>query len=94
MRDVYTYTSYNWMKEHGDKFAVQHWFDTPALERDGMVREGKDGGRAEMSTSLREKIRAQFEAALPADCLRWYREGGSVQLAATIDHDQRVGPQL
>eukprot|EP00457_Paulinella_chromatophora_P008403 gb/GEZN01008436.1/.p1 GENE.gb/GEZN01008436.1/~~gb/GEZN01008436.1/.p1 ORF type:complete len:337 (-),score=67.20 gb/GEZN01008436.1/:359-1369(-) len=78
MQKVLEYTSFKWMKKHGDKFACQHLLVVPLLEPDGMVREGGSGyGKDELPESIKQEIAARCNANLTPDCLKWYHEGGS-----------------
>ena len=72
-------TSFAWMKQHQQKFELQHALDVPALERGAMVRKGAIGAAHEdgMTAAIAARLRSRGEAIIDDPrVLAWFYEGG------------------
>jgi hypothetical protein len=77
--EVCEYTSYNWMKKHGDKFTIQHLCDVPVLAKNGMVRNGAVGeGRTALSADTIRDFQKKLSDLVTPEQAEWLMNGGSI----------------
>ena len=80
-KDIFEYTSFDWMKRHEDRFEVRTVCDVPPLKSGAMVRQGQtgkaksDGMTDEISVHLRQSGNQIFPDQQAVD---WYYEGGNL----------------
>lgn len=78
---IFEYTSFDWMKQHEDRFEVRTVCEVPVLKRGAMVRQGQigkaksDGMTDEISRHLRQVGSRIFP---DQQAIEWYYEGGSI----------------
>ena len=78
---IMEYTSFPWMKAHGDKFEARTVAPVPVLNPGAMVRKGKLGAQAEdgMTPAISQKITQMAEQFVPdAAARKWLFEGGPI----------------
>jgi len=73
---VCEYTSFPWMKKHGDKFSMQHLMPIPMLKEDGMVRSGKVGEGGSLPKALLEEFDKNCDKMLTPEQKAWLLKGG------------------
>ena len=76
---VLEYCSFKWMKEHQEKFEIQHLLGFPMLETGAMVRKGAIGAAKEdgMTPQIAAEIRAKgAEIIKNPKLLDWFYHGG------------------
>jgi len=75
--NILEYTSYEWMKEHAEKFSVQHLTKTPVLEKGGMVRKASIGeGKQALSADSLKAFDTKLDMELSAEQKEWLLRGG------------------
>lgn len=78
---IFKHTSFDWMKQHEDRFEVRTLCDVPVLKSGAMVRQGlagkakSDGMTDEISFHLRQRGYQIFPNQQAID---WYYEGGNL----------------
>lgn len=83
--DIFTYTSYKWMKANGDKFEVRHTADMPIMKPGNMVRKGAAGKAHEdgMTPEIAARIKQFAEQIVPDPAAReWLFKGGPLTPAS------------
>jgi len=64
------HSSFDWMKQHADKFTRQLASDEPVFRPGGFIRKGTVGDhKTRLSAEQEERILAKARAGLPQDCL-------------------------
>lgn len=80
-RGILEYTSFDWMKQHEDRFELRKLCEVPVLKSGAMVRQGQmgkaksDGMTDEISQHLRQTGSRIFPDPQAID---WYYEGGDL----------------
>merc|ERR1712137_994657 len=74
---VCEYTSFAWMKEHGDKFSFQHVSPVPIIQPGGMVRKGEiGGGKRALSPEVMVAFEELLSKELTEEQATWLTSGG------------------
>lgn len=86
-RDIQTYTGFNWMKEHAEKFEPVTDNGISVLEKGAMIRKGQVGSARE--DGMNEEISSHLYAAGKLICpdqqaLDWLYEGGDIKKGITM----------
>lgn len=78
-KHVLDYTSFKWMKEHGEKFSLQHVAAVPLLQKDGMVRSGTIGdGKNKLTPAMREEFDKIAQEKWTSEQIKWSKNGGQL----------------
>ncbi len=78
---IQEYTSFNWMKQHDDKFSSIGDLEVPILETGAMIRKGQVGSAKEdgMNEEISKHIYAiGKEICSDPDALTWFYKGGDI----------------
>jgi len=74
--NVCEYTSFKWMKDHKDKFSLQHLMPVPLMKEEAMVRSGKVGEGGTLPKALLEEFDQNCDKVLTPEQKAWMLNGG------------------
>jgi len=76
LNQVYEYTSFKWMKEHSEKFALQHVLPMPPMKPEAMIRKGTSNEGKELPKAILEEFNEELSKQLTPDQRKWVLSGG------------------
>ncbi|MDX1803640.1 MAG: sulfotransferase domain-containing protein [Alcanivorax sp.] len=78
---ILKYTSFDWMKEHEDRFEARTVGEVPILKSGAMIRKGAVGQAQSdgMTETIADHLRQSGRQICPdAEAVRWYYQGGEL----------------